>query len=234
MKRFLREVYLSGIDLLLRPLRRSGSLDPSHEIFHKYIALTKEAVDPAILELGSRNVSNNRLKNWFPECSDYVGVDIVKGEGVDVVADVHQISESFSPDRFDFIHSISVFEHLLFPWKAVLELNSVLKCGGYVYLATHPVWPRHELPWDFWRFPAEGFHSLFNQFTGFEIVELTEGLPCSVFSLVDDPPTRKNYLFESNQYVALLARKTGPYRRDLLKWDIDVSQVIETMYPSKG
>jgi hypothetical protein len=36
-----------------------------------------------------------------------------------------------------------------------------------------------------------------------------------------------------NQGVALIARKKGSYRSDLLKWDIEVSDVVDSMYPSK-
>ena len=88
------------------------------------------------------------------------------------------------------------------------------------------------MPWDFWRFPQNGFHALFNEYTGFEIVGLTEGLPCNTYSLVDDPPTRYNFLGKTNQGVALIAKKRGNYRRDLLKWDIDVVDVVKTMYPT--
>ncbi|MEO7916523.1 MAG: methyltransferase domain-containing protein, partial [Dokdonella sp.] len=143
-----------------------------------------------------------------------------------------KLSGCFPSEHFDYIYSVSVFEHLLFPWKAVLEINKVLKTGGHVFLSTHPVWPAHELPWDFWRFPHNGLHALFNKFTGFEIVSLTEGLPCKVYSLVDDIPTRGNCFHTMHQGVALIARKTGDYRSDLLKWDIDVSEVIDTMYPA--
>jgi SAM-dependent methyltransferase len=54
------------------------------------------------------------------------------GEGVDPVGDVHKLSQSFPLGHFDFVFSVSVFEHLLFPWKAVLEINKVLKTGGYI------------------------------------------------------------------------------------------------------
>jgi len=75
----------------------------------------------------------------FSHCADYVGFDIIAGNGVDIVGDAHRLSESFPPDHFDFVFSISVFEHLLFTWKAILEINKVMKSGGYVYLSTHPV-----------------------------------------------------------------------------------------------
>ncbi|MGB4858954.1 MAG: methyltransferase domain-containing protein [Dokdonella sp.] len=233
MKRYMTHIYVRIMDILHFPLRKTSVADPYHEVFVDFMSLTQQAPSPSVLEIGSRNVRNITRRNLFPNCTDYVGFDILAGDGVDVVGDVHKLSESFPPERFDFIYSVSVFEHLLFPWKAVLEINKVLKTGGHVFLSTHPVWPAHELPWDFWRFPGNGFHALFNKFTGFEIVALTEGLPCKVYSLVDDAPTRGNCFQTMNQGVALIARKTCDYRSDLLKWDIDISDVVDTMYPSK-
>jgi SAM-dependent methyltransferase len=149
------------------------------------------------------------------------------------VGDVHRLSDHFPTEHFDIVYGISVFEHLLFPWKAVLEINKVMKIGGYLHVSTHPVWPEHEMPWDFWRFPKNGFHALFNKYTGFEIVSLTEGLPCKAYSLVSDAPTRGLWRRTMNQGVALIARKTGSYRSDLLRWDIEVSEVVHTMYPDR-
>lgn len=215
------------------PFVKRAADDPYHAVFREFIALCKQEPPPSIMEIGSRNVTGITRKALFPHCANYVGLDLLAGEGVDVVGDAHKLSESFSLEYFDFIYSISVFEHLLFPWKAVLEINKVLKTGGYVFLSTHPVWPAHELPWDFWRFPRNGFHALFNQYTGFNLVSLTEGLPCKTYSLVDDAPTRGNCFGTMNQGVALIAKKIGGYRSDLLKWDIEVSDVVDTMYPSK-
>jgi hypothetical protein len=109
-----------------------------------------------------------------------------------------------------------------------------MKTNGYLFISTHPVWPAHEMPWDFWRFPINGFHALFNKYTGFEIVSIAEGLPCKVYSLAPDPPTRGNCYHTMNQGVALIARKTGDYRHDLLKWEIDASDVLITMYPDQN
>lgn len=233
LKRYATHVYTKLLDILHFPLMKHRVADPYHNVFVEFMALTQQAGNASILEIGSRNVRDITRRSLFPNCADYVGFDILAGDGVDTVGDVHKLSESFPAERFDFVYSVSVFEHLLFPWKAVLEINKVLKTGGYVFLSTHPVWPAHELPWDFWRFPGNGFHALFNKFTGFEIIALTEGLPCKTYSLVDDAPTRGNCFQVMNQGVALIARKTGDYRSDLLKWDIDISDAVDTMYPSK-
>lgn len=141
--------------------------EPYHTVFRDFISLSMQVSSPSILEIGSRNVSGVTRRDLFPHCGDYVGFDVLAGEGVDVVGDAHQLAKFFPMEHFDFIYSISVFEHLLCPWKVVLEMNTVMKLGGYVFVSTHPVWPEHEVPWDFWRFPGNGFHSLFNQYTGF-------------------------------------------------------------------
>jgi hypothetical protein len=31
-----------------------------------------------------------------------------------------------------------------------------------LYIATHPSWPPHERPWDFWRFSEEGLQVRLN------------------------------------------------------------------------
>lgn len=232
IKNFAKKLYFKTINVLHYPFVKKGADDPYHKIFEEFIDLVDQTPSASMLEIGSRNVTGVTYRGRFENCEDYTGFDIVSGEGVDIVGDIHKLSESFPSKQFDFIFAISVFEHLLFPWKAVLEINQITKPEGYVFLSTHPVWAEHEMPWDFWRFPKNGFHALFNEFTGFEIVSLTEGLPCNTYSLVDDPPTRYNFLGTTNQGVALIARKTGGYRNDLLKWDIDVADVIKTMYPT--
>lgn len=229
----MENLYFRFIYLMLWPLRKRSSEDPVHSVFNDFIKLSEKSESPKILEIGSRNVTGITRRESFPHCENYVGFDVLEGDGVDIVGDAHKLSEYCQNNHFDYVYSVSVFEHLLFPWKVVLEINKVLKTGGYVFIWTHPVYPPHELPWDFWRFPGNGFHSLFNKYTGFEIVNLIEGLPGRVFSLSDDVPTRRSFLFQVNQGVAVIAKKTGEYQSDLLKWDIDVSDVIKTMYPEK-
>lgn len=231
-KNYMRRLYLRVIDFMHRPFVKRAAEDPYHAVFGHFISLSQQAHSPSLLEIGSRNVTGVTRRHLFSHCVDYVGFDILAGDGVDIVGDAHRLSEICPLEHFDFVYSISVFEHLLFPWKAVLEINKVMKSGGYVFVSTHPVWPTHQLPWDFWRFPCNGFHALFNKYTGFEIVSITEGLPCKMYSLVDGAPTRGLYFHTMNQGVALIARKTGSYRSDLLKWDIEVSDVVNTMYPS--
>lgn len=234
MNKYLRKLsslYFLVIQGLHWPFRKRNAEDPVHAVFGDFISLSKQTHSPSILEIGSRNVTGILRRDFFPHCDDYVGFDVLAGDGVDIVGDAHKLSDNCSLEHFDYVYSVSVFEHLLFPWKVVLEINKVMKTGGYIFIWTHPVWPAHEMPWDFWRFPGNGFHALFNKYTGFEIVNIIEGLPAKMYSLSDDGPARRNCLHKINQGVALIARKTGNYRSDLLKWDIGVEDILDTMYP---
>lgn len=215
-----------------RPLVRSAEDDRAHAVWPKFQALVRELEQPHVLEIGSRNVTGVTRKQLFPAPARYVGFDYHAGEGVDVVGDCHQLSSYFPSRSFDAVFSISVFEHLTYPWKAVLEINSILKTGGYVYVATHPCWPAHELPWDFWRFPVAGLSSLFVPQLGFEVVEAAEGLPCRPFTMVSEAPMLPFYKHTINCSVAVIARKVGDYDRSRFKWDLDVADVLRTHYPA--
>ncbi|KQZ31570.1 hypothetical protein ASD50_14975 [Mesorhizobium sp. Root552] len=230
----LRRFYFRLMNTLHAPYVSSNTdSDPFYALTSKVTDLINGLDRPKILEVGSRNVTGDLKRGWFPNAGEYVGMDILAGENVDIVGDAHRLSEYVPANHFDVVYSASVFEHLLIPWKAALEINRVLKVGGYVFTATHPMWPEHEMPWDFWRFPKTGFHSLFNEFTGFELIEVAEGVPCKVYSLTNSPPAKRLHKHVVNGGVACLARKIGPYREDLLKWDISATDVLETMYPPK-
>lgn len=114
-----------------------------------------------------------------------------------------------------------------------MEINAVLKPGGLCFVSTHPVWPPHELPWDFWRFPVAGLKLLFSEALGFRVIEATEGLPGRVHSMVDDLPTRDLPHFELNLGVALIAEKIGDYDRNKLRWDLPIDAVLDTLYPKR-
>jgi SAM-dependent methyltransferase len=232
LKKSFKSAYFRLLNTMHRPFVKKGHEDPYHAVFHEFISRCNLINDSSILEIGSRNVTGITRRTLFPNCKNYVGFDIIEGEGVDIVGDAHCISRICDAEYFDFAYSISVIEHLLFPWKAILEINKVLKEGGYLFLSTHPVWPPHELPWDFWRFNSPGFQALINKYTGFELIDIKEGLPCKIYSLVDDAPTRTNFYHNLNQGIALIAKKIGPYRSDLLKWDIQIEDVIDSRYPS--
>jgi len=219
-------------DLVLYPFKRRSVDEPFYGVFDRFVDSVNRMVQPAaVLEIGSRNVSGTVRRALFSGHVAYTGFDIHAGENVDVVGDAHSLSAHFPDQQYDAVFSVSVFEHLAMPWKAIVEINRILKPGGLLYISTHPVWPPHELPWDFWRFSGETFKVLLNAHTGFEIVECIEGNPARIVSLSRDPATARVYRSRINQSVAVLARKCGATDSRLV-WDISTQELLDSMYPA--
>ncbi|HXG06810.1 MAG TPA: class I SAM-dependent methyltransferase [Nitrososphaera sp.] len=209
--------------------QRCLSTDPYHLLQSRfYELLQQKESNGKVLELGSRNRSGIVRRQLVPEHLHYIGMDILSGDNVDVVGDAHALSKLFAPGTFDAIFAISVFEHLLMPWKVVLEMNRVMKIDGLVMITTHHAWPLHEMPWDFWRFSDQCWRGLFNKYTGFEIVDAAMGEPASVVSRMLHQTTLG--LEQQPAYLgsAVLCRKIAT---TTLSWDVEPARIIDTMYP---
>jgi SAM-dependent methyltransferase len=218
---------LSAIDRLSRPLVQDTSSDPYHVNFCHFTEEVKRVEGAAVLAVGSRNQD---LRFRFPGCRSYVGIDIHPGPNVDVVGDAHHLTDHFPPNHFDAVFSISVFEHLAMPWKAALEMSRVLKVGGLIFIATHPTWPAHELPWDFWRFSTEALKALLNPRLGFEVLRCNDGLPARILSLSSDLSTRLLYTQPARLAVSAVARKVAEPDPNL-RWDMRIADFLQTAYP---
>ncbi len=229
-QRLLRLLQRFYWQLVASPLTRDSADDPYHQVFQTFLHTVDQRSSPQILELGARNVSNNPTRRLFPNPGKYVGFDIHPGEGVDVVGDIHQLSAYFPADTFDVVYSLSVFEHLAMPWKAILEINQVMKVGGLLFISTHPTFPKHELPWDFWRFSEAAFGVLLNPTTGFERITSAEGLPCSIVPLVREGWMKGMAVEPANLGVAVLARKVANTDARL-RWDVTTGDVTSGIYP---
>ncbi len=115
------------------------------------------------LDLGC---ANSPYSKWF---TNRVGSDIAAGDGVDVVADAHNLP--FADEEFEQILATEVLEHLHTPQKAIAEMIRVLKPGGKLILTTRFVFPIHDAPHDYYRYTKYGLQHLFKDW---EIVSLEE------------------------------------------------------------
>ncbi len=140
----------------------------------------------------------------------------------------HQLSRHLEHDKYELVYSLNVFEHLLMPWKVVLEINKVMKKDGLVMIFTHHTFPLHDLPWDYFRFSDQAWHALFNKATGFEIIK-TE--------LIDPVSIVPKCIYEGSTGVrhgdayihsAVIARKISATK---LTWPVEYQEIIETEYP---
>ena len=109
-------------------------------------------------------------KTFFSGASRYVGTDYLSDRSnPDVVSSALQIP--FKQDTFDTVVSTEVLEHVPDPLLAMREMQRVLKPGGYMILSTPMYWPRHEVPYDFFRYPYDGMLHLVKQ-SGFELEKI--------------------------------------------------------------
>jgi len=122
-----------------------------------------------MLDIGGRARSGISRKNDYPG-KTVVVADIMPAPDVDILVDVHEISKHVD-EKFDAFTSIAVFEHLLMPWKAAIEINKVLRMGAVGLVVTHQTVGIHEVPWDFYRYSNTSWKGIFNQYTGFEIID---------------------------------------------------------------
>lgn len=185
---------------------------------------------PAMLDIGGRARSRVQRSELFPDC-DVTVLDIVPDPGVDVVGDAHELSRLFPADSFDFAMSISVFEHLLMPWKVAVELNRVMRPGGIVLVHTHQTMGMHDMPWDFLRYSDAAWAGIFNRYTGFEVVKtdlnrFMHVVPAVLLDAAVDFEQAGGF-----ECSTVMARKTGPATVD---WPVPLAEVVRTSYPRGG
>lgn len=79
------------------------------EFFRQAINRTvRDSDSPRVLEIGSYDV-NGSIRDFFTNVSQYIGVDLVEGPGVDVVVAPGELPESLG--QFDIVVASEVFEH---------------------------------------------------------------------------------------------------------------------------
>jgi SAM-dependent methyltransferase len=109
-------------------------------------------------------------KTFFAGAEKYVGLDYLTDRSTpDVVGSATDIP--LGDAGFDTVVCTEVLEHVPDPLKAMREMYRVLKPGGYLVLSTPMYWPRHEVPYDYFRYPYDGLLHLIKT-SGFELTQL--------------------------------------------------------------
>ena len=109
-------------------------------------------------------------KTFFSGASCYLGTDYLSERSrPDVICSALQIP--FAENSFDTVVSTEVLEHVPDPLQMLREIHTVLKPGGHLVLSAPMFWPRHEVPYDFYRYPYDGLLFLLEQ-SGLELVKL--------------------------------------------------------------
>jgi hypothetical protein len=94
---------------------------------------------------------------------------------------------------------------------------------------TVQAWPLHEEPFDFFRFSKEAWYSLFNDYTGFRVLNAAIGDPAR---LVGDLQTNAtNEILHGRGYLvsSVLVEKTSETK---LSWEVPAESLYKGEYPA--
>ncbi len=125
-----------------------------------------------ILDVGSQSVNGGYRDifinpyGWW----EYVGLDIEKGENVDIVTE--DLYKWPIPDQsYDVVISGQCLEHTEAPWLWIKEIERVCKVGGIVCIIAPACWIIHRYPVDCWRILPDGMRYLLEKWCNFKILE---------------------------------------------------------------
>ena len=117
-----------------------------------------------VIEIGSYDV-NGSIHSIVDTSkpSEYVGVDIEEGPGVDLVCSAEEVLNCFGRESFDLVITTEMIEHV-WDWKIVISnIKDICKPGGIILLTTRSLgFPYHPSPTDFWRFEKEDMENIFS------------------------------------------------------------------------
>lgn len=127
--------------------------------------IKKEEIEgKRVLEVGSLDVNGSLrplMESYNPK--EYLGIDIVKGPGVDKICKVEDLIEEMGKYVFDVVISTELLEHVKDWRKAVSNLKNICKEGGIILITTRAIGFRyHGYPYDFWRFETGDMENIFS------------------------------------------------------------------------
>jgi methyltransferase family protein len=192
--------------------------EPSSDLEQRFVARCLELNAPSVLELGTLQSVPGRStmhRDWVPNASEFLGTDIEAGPDVDIVADLHRLSDVVGSERFDVIISASTFEHLKYPTLAAHELMKALKVGGQIYIQTHQSFPLHGYPNDYFRFSQDALASLFGTQMGLQVIATNYDFPVRLYSRRDQIAPRMPAFLNTTLWGEKRAATPDEYRYEL-------------------
>ncbi|RAZ91174.1 methyltransferase type 11 [Mesorhizobium hawassense] len=222
------EVVLADGSSHARPLAAADPNDTVLPLVDRFFQEVRSRPSGRLLEIGSRNRTGAMWRTAVPETWRYTGFDILDGENVDIVGDAHEASRFLPRQAFDAVMSFAVFEHLLMPWKAVIEMNRVLRAGAIGIILAPQTWSLHEEPCDYFRFSSHAWKALLNPATGFEIIDAVDGSRAYIVARVHNVATAFGEVHTGALMSAVLFRKTGETNLD---WPVSMRDIASDLYP---
>lgn len=124
----------------------------------------EEIASKRILEIGSCYINGSLrpiIENLDP--IEYIGVDMEKGPGVDLVMGAEELIEKFGKNYFDVVISTELLEHVKNWQEVISNIKNVCKPNGIILVTTRSYgFPYHPFPEDYWRYEAEDMKQIFS------------------------------------------------------------------------
>ncbi len=155
---------VKGVESRLRRGRVIGMCNDACLDFISSSLTADDVQDKSVLEVGSYDVNGSArriIEGLRP--SEYVGVDVTSGPGVDRVVPAERLVEYFGSETFSIVVSTEMLEHVR-DWRAVVSnLKRVLRPGGLLVITTRSRgFAYHGYPADFWRFEESDIRRIFS------------------------------------------------------------------------
>lgn len=142
-----------------------SSYDEMCSVFKKYLDMDSILT---IIDIGSMNICGTYKALISPNWN-YIGVDIEKGDNVDIVM-VNNYILPFDDNSIDVVISGQCLEHVDRPWLLMKEIGRVLKKEGYCFVTAPAKWHIHKFPLDCWRIYPDGMRILLED-AGLKVLE---------------------------------------------------------------
>lgn len=111
-----------------------------------------------VVDIGSMDV-NGSYRQVFPEKTDYIGVDLEAGNGVDIILDDPYVLP-FEDESLDIVISGQMLEHCPHFWRVFEEIERVLKPGGLSFMIAPSAGHIHRFPVDCYRFHPDAYQAM--------------------------------------------------------------------------
>ncbi len=158
-------IIINWVDIL-----HKSSFQAMERFKNKY--LNKE-INLKILDIGAYDSSGtnyNYGRFLKEEKWQYYGMDIQEGPNVDIVlSDVYNWFE-IENESYDVVISGQAFEHMEFFWKAIEEIERILKPEGLCCIIVPSSGPVHKNPFDCYRFTEDGVKAI-AEYAGLKVIE---------------------------------------------------------------
>lgn len=135
--------------------------DTVRGLIREWIERHADKLGDDVLEIGSRQHTPGA---WWVVNRDlargrWLGIDMQPGEGVDLVADMHDLPTAWA-GRFTGVLCSEVLEHVSRPWVALPKVREVICPGGWLVVTTLTCFPIHGFPDDYYRYTESGLRLL--------------------------------------------------------------------------